>query len=115
MYRGKSREGEKEEIKEREKETYETFHFYFLCVFRVTEQQKQQRLNLTFCGLNSESFAWQREHESSAGATTPTSALYTVDSYTVRLAFISTSERTAQTEQPLFFEHHIHIFPNIHH
>lgn len=38
--------------------------------------QTQQRLNLTLCGLNCESFAWQEEeYESSAGATTLTFAL----------------------------------------
>lgn len=45
-------------------------------VFRATQLQTQQRLNLTLCGLNCESFAWQEEeYESSAGATTLTFAL----------------------------------------
>lgn len=62
-------------------------------VFRATQLQTQQRLNLTLCGLNCESFAWQKEeYESSAGATTLTFALYAADSHiTYQLAFILTS------------------------
>ena len=86
------RKGWREE-KKREKmnELKRLFSFFNLpSVFRAADQPKQHRLNVMVG--DGESLAWQRdEHESSAGATTLTSALHAADSHTVRPGFILTS------------------------
>lgn len=78
-------------------------------VFRAADQRKQHRLNVMLS--DGESLAGQRdERESSAGATTLTSALHAADSHTVRPAFISTSGS-------LFFKCirlQVHAAPSIH-